>query len=666
MVFPLNKQDSPFLTYRTDGSTVTTPIPIYDQENNRVGVVTGAGPIFAADPRDIEEIKQACVHAADAEKAFLAKKSKESRNQRMTELLDLTLVSTSMTVDSLDDITLIERRIIELGLRENSCSVTLPYAVNCISKRKEMQTSSRNAIEVAVHRAARRLYNRGLATVEKGYDGLIWCTISKERLHAIVTKKVDKKLGPHDQTINLIKVHCEIPTFPSGEEKKSVRTDPLDMPRRASEQRLAACRLLSGVRMLERPDKVEINYHFDVYSEDVNSKIIALLDVKTGEVIGSEYSTRFNDIAKAARNLDKFDLAVKNSFNDHGSAVFLTLTTDPNLTDGERKEVHARKLADTESKLKNTQLPKSEREKLEKKFLHLKGPDFEIEDLTIRLSSGTLSKDQQIIVKQRIAKLESDKKIAVGLHEAVRDPNTPIRTKEKMVTSLKKMNRWEYKHDPNGFQALWDANRHFGKAWNRFMTYLTKNNDGIRPKYIATYEFTETGLMHVHALIFTEWLLSNDQISREWIRCGQGEISYIYGLKATKNRTNGEWEWRWKSSKNRPKDTKGMSGGDYLKKYVKKCLLAMMDDFTSPSEIQSLYWAFNKRFFTNSRKLLENVNDDEVTEKVSEAAFVFFKICHEEVASDYVDRMVYHRIRPGWEKEEEPPDDIGDEGGALT
>jgi alpha-acetolactate decarboxylase len=100
-----------------------------------------------------------------------------------------------------------------------------------------------------------------------------------------------------------------------------------------------------------------------------------------------------------------------------------------------------------------------------------------------------------------------------------------------------------------------------------------------------------------------------------------------------------------------------MSGGDYLKKYVKKCLLAMMDRYTSPSEIQSLYWVFNKRMYTNSRSL--DTKEDSKGENVdeSESDFIFLKVYTSDEAEEMVDRMVYHRSRPEWQRLD-PPDGV--------
>jgi len=630
---------------------------ILSDDGDRIGLMTPTGPIYSADPDDMDFITELSERAQrDFEKKATVR-SKKQREQRMTSLLDLTMVHPNMIANSLNELTIEERRIIECALSESGDSVNLAVVVNRVSKRKELSNATKHSIEVAMGRASHRLYNRGLATVEKRADSLIWCTVSRDRVRAIISREIAARDAGGTPNFNLMKVPCEIPTFSSGQEKKKIKHSVLDMPKRASAERLAACRLLKGIRMMERADKVQINYNFEKYLSDINDKIIALLDLKSGEVIGSEYSTRFNDIAKAAAGLNKFDTAIANSFNEHSKAVFLTLTTDPNLTDGERSQIRAGKIASVNSKLANSRLSEDARKALTRQLYKLEGPDYEIQELTVRIESGTLSKDEKRKAEERLRKLESDRETAEDLLRKIDDPNTPVRTREKMITSVKKHGRWKYTYNPEGFQNLYDANRSFSPAWNKFMSYLTKKNDGIRPEYIAAYEYTESGLMHVHALIFTEFLMPNDEISREWIRCGQGEISYIYSLKAVKSRDGSGWEWRW-NSQSRPHDAKGMSGADYLKKYIRKCMLAMMDDFTSPADIQSPYWALNKRMFTCSRNLQKKRerNVGEQIESENNAVFSFYRIfSSDDESCEEIDRMVYHRIRPGMISED-PPD----------
>lgn len=142
--------------------------------------------------------------------------------------------------------------------------------------------------------------------------------------------------------------------------------------------------------------------------------------------------------------------------------------------------------------------------------------------------------------------------------------------------------------DPKRFRNLWEANRHFSVALNRFLSYLKKRL-GERPLYVCAYEFTKTGLLHAHIIIFGRgFLLPKHIITAEWERCGQGSYNYIYSLTRNGN--------SWNYTRKRPKDLKkGDSADDYIKKYLVK---ALYDE-----EAASMYWAFNKRFYTFSYRL---------------------------------------------------------------
>lgn len=192
--------------------------------------------------------------------------------------------------------------------------------------------------------------------------------------------------------------------------------------------------------------------------------------------------------------------------------------------------------------------------------------------------------------------------------------------------------------DPKRFNSVLEANKHFGRAFNRFMSYLTKyfrprdpagkyikGSKGERPLYLCVNEFTwgspycrehdrplegkkkrfcpdcqavldsedkierYGGLLHAHIIIFGRgYLMPKDKITAEWERCGQGSYNYVYSLK----RNQGAWEY----SRGKPKDLKKEeSVEDYLKKYLVKGLFDV--------KTQSLYWAFNKRFYSFAYRL---------------------------------------------------------------
>lgn len=154
--------------------------------------------------------------------------------------------------------------------------------------------------------------------------------------------------------------------------------------------------------------------------------------------------------------------------------------------------------------------------------------------------------------------------------------------------------------DPGRFTSLWHANRHFSIALNRFFALL-KKRFGFRLPYIAVYEFTppydkdgkpkRSGLLHCHMILFgRRWLMKTSEISKIWDRCGQGII-----VKPIALRNDPQAGWLWVREK--PKDATGRDPQQYLKKYLVK---ALRDE-----QGFDLYWAFNKRFFSSSRRLYD-------------------------------------------------------------
>ena len=498
---------------------------IYDSEGNRIGVMTVAGPSFSMSPEDLAAVRGASERAEAARAEELRKASREGREQRMARLLDIAEVHPSMMIDRLDQLTFEERKLIQYALQGGD-SVNLPYAVSNVLKTREKQGHKRHAVEVAIDRASRRLYNRGLATVETRDDGLVWVTVSRERLLDALRRELTSSRPPGEQDFNLMKVPCEIPTNdpPSPSEKESGRRkalrDPAAIPPSVTGDRLGAVRLLKGIKgEMSQADMADVQWRFSRYNDDVSEKIILLSDLRSGEILGSEYSTRFNDLRKAAASLSKYDWAVEQSLQENFHAVFLTLTTDPKM------------------------------------------------------------------------------------------------------------------HGSN-----WEANRSFGIAWNKFLSFLTRRK-GRRPQYIASYEFQKNGLLHVHALIFVPYLIPKDDITKAWSRIGQGSINWIYRLRNVVGR-GGVREWRW-TALTRPKDAKGMSGGDYLKKYLKKTVLAMTDGYEDPSAIQCMYWAVNKRFWSCSRAFLPPKDAEDAP--ASQTSYGFAGVIPSEDAG-MVDRMIYRRL----------------------
>lgn len=175
--------------------------------------------------------------------------------------------------------------------------------------------------------------------------------------------------------------------------------------------------------------------------------------------------------------------------------------------------------------------------------------------------------------------------------------------------------------DPKIHKSLWHSTRHIGVALNKFFSYLNsrfyKNHPGYknikkamkqglishqkgkqelarirketRPVYVACYEFTETGLCHVHILIFGKsFLMPKDDITKEWQRCQQGTVNWIYRIRKTPK----GWQWHRKKP---PGCKKTKTADQYLAKYLKKALFDTSSLF--------MYFTTNKRFYTYSRVL---------------------------------------------------------------
>lgn len=437
-----------------------------------------------------------------------------------------------------------ERYILSRALAQPGDSVNLGTVLNGYTQRKANRGRTERANYQAIYRAVKRLQIRGLGTVTKP-DGLVNITVHRSKIAQVIR---------NDRAVHnlLDKGYLQNSNLSENQAKKGGSYDHLAIPKNASGRRLAAINFLHGVDMLNRRDRKVINTMFAAYDDEVSEKIIALISSE-GEVIGSQYSTRFNDLKKAAISLKKYDYAVDKSLEDYNKAVFLTLTTDPKR-----------------------------------------------------------------------------------------------------------------------FKNLWEANRNFSKSWNKFLSVLTKRF-GQRPKYITAFEYTKSGLMHCHAIIFVEYLMNFDEISKVWSRIGQAEVIYIYALHNQLARGGKKRQWIWLKSRPKDKSTgrpiRTRSGTDYLKKYLKKATLAMVSpDFedengtiirTDRYNIQSLYWAFNKRFWTSSRCFLP---DPEEIPPESPVTYSFYGVYHQDSPeAELIDYMIYYRggEHPDYcDSSTPPPDEV--------
>ena len=141
--------------------------------------------------------------------------------------------------------------------------------------------------------------------------------------------------------------------------------------------------------------------------------------------------------------------------------------------------------------------------------------------------------------------------------------------------------------DPSNFESVGLANQNISHAFNSFMSWVRKRLK-FRPPYIRVLEFTQSGLAHLHIVLFGISRIADiSEISAEWERLGQGKIVYAYKLL---NR-GGRWIW----AKARPRNTHQQIK-NYLRKYLFKA--------KSNNGYNHLYWALNLRFATYSRVLI--------------------------------------------------------------
>lgn len=479
-------------------------------------------------------------------------------------------------IESLDDLSPEQRIIIQTATEEANSRVTIHMVIDRIKKHSALIHYKPRTLYMRLYRAAHDLQAFGFAQLKKDgenysnlaidgknnprlrTDGFLWIQINREKIHKLICKDAET-LRSGTAGKDLIEGYCEIPTdvIEPKKQPRQHKKDIYAMPKNVNGPRKAAIRYLMGVKMLDWKENEQDRLHkrkgrgpyhdarflidlFRLYSDDTLRKIIVLMNNLTGETLGSDYSTRFNDFQKGIDKLRSYEYAHDKSLVDYSKAVFLTLTTDPKR-----------------------------------------------------------------------------------------------------------------------FPSLWHANRHMGEAFNQFVQNLTNKlgKRSKRLKYMAAAEYTKTGLLHLHILIFDRThLFSADgeveqaMISKIWSNCGQGEIVKAYGLKNTELE-GGKREWRW-YGREQPKDAKGMNGGDYLKKYLKKCMLAIIDNYNEPANTLFPYWAFNKRFFTCSRSFLppkETIAPtiEEQKKSLFSIHFISYDITLDEARNaGMVDRVAYRRWIP--------------------
>jgi hypothetical protein len=188
--------------------------------------------------------------------------------------------------------------------------------------------------------------------------------------------------------------------------------------------------------------------------------------------------------------------------------------------------------------------------------------------------------------------------------------------------------------DPKMHDGLLDSWENISDSFNRLMSFLsTDSRLGYRPDYVAVLEPTDTGLPHLHVVVFGEpWLIDQRELSEYWGRY-QGEVVDIRRLR---NR-DGEWIFpdrgaRRDGAQTAPElvadggdesdDGEQMNAKAYLGKYLKKLLdgldadaddLCDADAEETPAWKLGMHWATDRQMVRSSHDLKPE-NDDDGTE----------------------------------------------------
>ena len=194
--------------------------------------------------------------------------------------------------------------------------------------------------------------------------------------------------------------------------------------------------------------------------------------------------------------------------------------------------------------------------------------------------------------------------------------------------------------DPKMHDSLKEAWENISESFNRLMSWLSQDNRlGERPDYIGVLEPTDSGLPHLHVVIFGHpYVVPQPALSNYWGKY-QGEIVDIRRLR---NR-DGDWVRPDRARTDAPELlTDGGDpddGGDELNAsaYLGKYLSKLTDELgADPSELcdtdaeeteawkLGLYWATNRQMVRTSHDLKpdDDTDDDDVMRVLTTWEFV--------------------------------------------
>jgi hypothetical protein len=167
--------------------------------------------------------------------------------------------------------------------------------------------------------------------------------------------------------------------------------------------------------------------------------------------------------------------------------------------------------------------------------------------------------------------------------------------------------------DANRFSSLSAAMDGLTEAKGQLLSWLATDYQlGYRPENLTALEFTESGLPHVHLVLFGQsWALRQSALSAKWDDLGQGSIVDI----RTARSRDGSGRWLLHND-----DGSTVTLRQYLGKAIDGlCGLADMDaeDIKEAAESgesqlwrQALYWATERQYYSCSPSLRDTDDGD--------------------------------------------------------
>jgi hypothetical protein len=201
--------------------------------------------------------------------------------------------------------------------------------------------------------------------------------------------------------------------------------------------------------------------------------------------------------------------------------------------------------------------------------------------------------------------------------------------------------------NPNRHRSLSEALQALSEKKNCLLSWLATDYQlGHRPENLTAVEFTESGLPHVHLVLFgISWALPKSELAEKWANLGQGRVVDIDDAHSR----DGSDRWRLHYDD----DGRPVTLRYYLGKAIRGlCRLAGRDagelvDAVEDDEIdlwrQSLYWATERQYYSCS-PCLKDTDDGDSLPFVRRYEFVGVAQYHEipahvrDTATVFVDR----------------------------